>query len=246
MHLATRCRGRTLVRQRVLRSHRWPRSCIRRLVLVRWFAPAWVLLCVAGAALATTASAQTAPPTPQSDPGTVVEAFERARGAADVDSALALFSDSAVISMQGRTTEAFTGPNQLRTYMQTIGTRFQIVMRSRPLVQGNTVTWTERDMFFGRALDATVVAVVTNGRIVSLAYRDSQLDASRAELADAGPQPLSIPAIAWPIGLAVVSGLLLGIVFGRPRRKASVSHLDGRLLLALQQQRERDAERKAA
>lgn len=213
-------------------------------MLLRWLAPAWVVLCVAGAAVATRASAQTA--TPPSDPSSVVEAFERARGAEDVDGALALFADSAVITMQGRTSEAFRGPNQLRTYMQTIGTRFQIVMRSRPLVQGNTVTWTERDLFFGHVLDATVVAVVINGRIVSLAYRDSQLDSSRAELANAGPPPLPIPAIAWPMGLTLLSGLLLGIVFGRPRRKASISHLDGRLLLALQQKRERRTDQRAA
>ncbi len=206
-------------------------------MLLRWFAPAWIALWLAGAALVTTATAQTAPiSTPSSDPSLVVEAFQRARGANDVDGALALFSNSAVVSMEGRTTEAYRGPTQLRTYMQTIGTRFQIVMRSRPLVEGNTVTWTERDEFFGHALDATVVAVVNEGHIVSLSYRDTQLGLSRAELAAqaGGSRPLDIPTIAWPIGISVLSGLLLGIVFGRRRRKESVSQLDGRLLVALQ------------
>ncbi len=215
---------------------------------MRWksFALACLVLGVASAALATTAAAQTAPmPAPQADPGSIVEAFERARGAADVDGALALFSDSAVVSMQGRTSETFTGSKQLRTYMQTIGTRFQIVMRSRPIVQGNTVTWTERDLFFGHALDATVVAVVMDGRIVSLAYRDSQLDATRAELANAGNPPLEVPSIAWPIGISVLGGLLLGIVFGRRPPRESVSQLDGRLLLALQRRRGR-TDQKAA
>jgi hypothetical protein len=105
-------------------------------------------------------------------------------------------------------------------------------------VQGTIVTWTERDQFFGHALDATVIAVVSGGKIVSLTYRDNQLDAPRSELAgEAGPQP-RIPTIAWPIGLTVISGLLLGFVFGRPRHKASVSQLDGRLLLALRRERE--------
>ena len=206
-------------------------------------------MCVAGALLAAaqTAAAQNAPlPNPRPDPAAVVEAFLRARGADDVDGALALFSDSAMISMSGATNETFSGPTRLRSYMQTIGTRFQIVMRSKPLVQGDTVTWTERDQFFGHALDAKVVAIVIDGRIVSLSYRDAQTDASRAELANAGNAPLDIPTIAWPLALAVLGGLLLGIVFGRPRRPASVSNLDGRLLLALQRERERRTDRKAA
>ena len=184
-------------------------------------------------------------PIPQTDPSMVVEAFERARGADDVDGAMALFADTALVTMEGRTNESFTGPTQLRTYMQTIGTRFQIVMRSRPLVQGTIVTWAERDQFFGHSLDATVIAVVSGGKILSLTYRDNQLDAPRSQLAGAPGPEQQIPSIAWPIGLTVIGGLLLGFVFGRPRRKASVSQLDGRLLLALQRERER-SEKKAA
>jgi hypothetical protein len=118
-------------------------------------------------------------------------------------------------------------------------------MRSKPLVQGTIVTWTERDQFFGHVLDATVIAVVSGGKIVSLTYRDGQVDAPRSQLAgEAGPEP-RIPTIVWPIGLTVIGGLLLGFVFGRPRRKASMSQLDGRMLLALRRELER-TEKKAA
>jgi hypothetical protein len=72
---------------------------------------------------------------------------------------------------------------------------------------------------------------------VSLSYRDNLQDPSRADLANAANRPLDIPTIAWPIVISVVGGLLLGIVFGRRRRKESVSNLDGRLLVALQRRR---------
>jgi hypothetical protein len=208
---------------------------MRTRVHLRWFLLASLAACLLSIALVARVAAQVTQ-APQMDPSMVVEAFERARGAEDVDGAMALFTDSAVVTMEGRTNEAFTGQAQLRTYMQTIGTRFQIVMRSRPVVQGAIVTWTERDQFFGHILDATVIAVVSGGKIVSLTYRDNQLDAPRGQLA-APDQTRGIPAIVWPVGLVIVSGLLLGLTFGRPRRKASVSQLDGRLLLALQHQR---------
>jgi hypothetical protein len=205
-------------------------------------AAAWVLWAMAGSSVAAQGT-----PTPQPDPASVVEAFERARGAADVDAALAQFADTAVITIRGRTTMTFAGATQLRSYMQSIGTRFQIVMRSRPLVQGSTVTWTERDQFSGQTLDATVVAVVSAGRIVSLTYRDDLSDASRSALAAGvgNAQPRQLPSIAWPAGLALLGLGCLAVVFGRPRRKATRSQLDGRLLIELRRERER-SEKKAA
>src|SRR5690242_17293837 len=133
--------------------------------------------------LATTTAAAQGIPTPQPEAGLVVETFERARGTGNVDVALDQFTDTAVITIQGRTSQSFSGPVQLRNYMQTIGTRFQIVMRSRAIVQGSTVTWTERDQFAADSLDTTVVAVVSGGRIVALTYRDSANATSRSVLA---------------------------------------------------------------
>jgi hypothetical protein len=178
-------------------------------------------------------------PTPSPDPGGVVEAFERARGAGDVEAALAQFADTAVITVQGRTIQTYAGPTQMRAYMQAIGTRFQIVLRSRPIAQGSTVTWTERDQFMGQTLDATVIAVVSGGRIVSLTYRDNQPDASRSALAAApgSSRPRQLPSLAWPAGLALLGIASLAVVFGRPRRKASRSELDGRLLVELRRDR---------
>jgi hypothetical protein len=188
-------------------------------------------------------------PTPQPNPGLVIETFERARGAGNVDGALALFTDTAIITVQGRTSQSFTGPLQLRNYMQTIGTRFQIVLRTRPIVQGSTVTWTERDQFVGDSLDATVVAIVSGGRIVALTYRDGPDATPRSVLAGLTTEsrPGEPPTLAWPLALVAAGIGLITLVFGRPRRKASTSQLDGRLLVALQRERERpEVERKAA
>jgi hypothetical protein len=196
--------------------------------------------------VATTVAAQ-GTPTPQPSPSLVVEAFERARGEGDVDAALGVFADTAVVTLQGRNRQSFTGPVQLRNYLQTIGTRFRIVMRSKPLVQGSTVTWTERDQFTGDAIDATVVAIVSGGRIVALTYRDGQDAAPRSVLAglESPPQRAHVPSLAWPAALGALGMGLVAVVFGRPRRKASTSQLDGRLLAALKRQRDRP-ESKAA
>src|SRR5579871_3521152 len=74
------------------------------------------------AVLATTVAAQTT----QYDPAQVVEAYERARGAGDIDAAMAEFADSAVITIQGGNTISYVGSARLRMFMQTIGTRFHI------------------------------------------------------------------------------------------------------------------------
>src|SRR5689334_16695282 len=112
---------------------------------------------VISGSLASTAAAQTPPATTK--PQDVVDAFELARGAGDVDAALAQLSDTAVITIENRTsTRSYTGAVQLRTYLQNIGTRFQTMMRSRSLVEGTSVTWTERDQIGTLAIDATVVA----------------------------------------------------------------------------------------
>jgi hypothetical protein len=215
-------------------------------VFLRCFGLACLTAGVLSGVVTATVAAQ-GTPTPQPNPSLVVETFERARGAGDVDAALGVFADTAVITLQGRARQSFTGPVALRNYLQTIGTRFRIVLRSRPIVQGSTVTWTERDQFGEEAIDTTVVAIVSGGRIVALTYRDSQDVAARAVLAGVatGPQTAQVPSVAWPAALAALGLGLIALVFGRPRRKASTSQLDGRLLIALQRQRDREDDRAA-
>ena len=206
---------------------------IRSAALVILGALLWLTL-GASAALAQTQSV---------DPSQVVDAFENARGAGDLDAALAQLADDAVVTVQGRTTRAYAGQDQVRMYMQTFGLRFQTLMRSKPLVEGNKVTWTERDEYSSsQAMDSTVIAIVTGNRISSLIYRNSDpFGAPTASKASTAPQGRELPSVTWPAALSLLGFAVLGVVFGRPRRRASQSQLDGRLLFALQRQRAQDA-----
>jgi hypothetical protein len=110
------------------------------------------------------------------------------------------------------------------------------------MVQGSSVTWTERDQMGGQSLDATVVAVVSAGRIVALTYRDSNPAGTPGRLAlqNTRVHIVQVPSWAWAVGLAGFGLGLVGLVFGRPRRKASRSQLDGRLLVALRREHQLD------
>ena len=191
-----------------------------------------VFLAVGGPA---SVSAQ-APP----DPKQVVDAYERARAAGNLDAALAQFADDAVITVQGRSSKSYAGRDQVRSYLDTVGVRFKTVMRSTPLVQGVTVTWTERDEFPTMALDATVIAIVRSGVISSLIYRDSDPFGFVPDAAGASAPapPRELPSYAWPAALVLLGTALMTAVFGRPRRRASRSRLNGHLLLALQGRRQ--------
>lgn len=205
------------------------------------------LTAIALLALATTAAAAQSTPTPVDDPQHVIERFELARGAGDVDAALANMSDTAVITIQNQTSaHSYTGSVQLRGYLQTIGTRFQTLMRSRPLVQGNTVTWTERDQVDYQVIDATVVAIVSAGQIVAITYRDTNPLGTPGRLGarPAHEQSLPVPTLVWPAGLAIVGLVVITAMFARPRRKASQSQLDGRLLVALRREHRLDFEKR--
>jgi hypothetical protein len=181
---------------------------------------------------------------PAESPRHVVDAFELARGAGDVEGALSQLADTAVITVQNKhSSHAFNGPVELRTYMQGAGTHFQTIMRSSPVVQGDRVTWTERDQFGSQSVDATVVALVSRGQIVSLTYNDSESAGGPGRLAAAGArQPLQVPSFAWPAGLVAAGLVMLGLVFGWPRRKVSESQLNGRLVVALRRDREMEME----
>src|ERR1051326_7496736 len=205
----------------------------------------WVGAAVAVALLAMLASSAAAQSMPETDEvQQVIERFELARGAGDVDGALAQLADTAVITVQSQSmTRSFSGAAQLRGYMQSIGARFQTVMRSRPMVQGRSITWTERDQVGNQPVDTTVVAVVSAGHIVSLIYHDTNPVGTPGRLGaqNTRGQPVrQVPSGAWAASLAVLVLALIGFVFGRPRRKASQSELDGRLLVALRRDHQLD------
>ena len=185
----------------------------------------------------TSASAQALPGT---TPQTVIEAFEQARSAGDLDSALAQFEDDAVIALQGSASVSYHGKDQVRTYLHTFGVQYRTVLRSTPEVQGNTVTWTEHDEIEHHAWDMTVLAVVRSGYIASLWYHQSE-PGSVAPQATGQRRPGELPAVTWLGLLGLLGMLLLGLVSRRPRQHGSASQLDGRLLRALRSRHERRA-----
>jgi hypothetical protein len=191
-------------------------------------------------ALVTSTAAVSAQSTPTStDPLQVVDAFELARGAGEVDAALAQLADTAVITVQSDSTRSYSGAVQMRTSLQNSGIRFQTIMRSRRHVQGNSVTWIERDEYGTHPVEATVIAIVEDGHIVALSYRatDPPTASGRTDPATAR-QPIQLPNAAWAGALAVIGSGLLAGVSALPRRKASRSQLHGRLLVGLHRERE--------
>src|ERR1051325_9803310 len=143
------------------------------------------------------------------DPSQTVEAFQLARGAGKLDAVMAQLADDAVVTVQGRTTRAYAGRDQVRMYMETFGMRFETVMRSKPLVEGNKVTWTERDEYVSnQARDATVIAIVTGNQISSLIYRNSDpFGAPTPSKATVTSRGRELPSAIWPAALAVLGGL---------------------------------------
>jgi ketosteroid isomerase-like protein len=185
-------------------------------------------------------------------PSAVVESYERARAQGDVDAALATFADGAVVTVQGRDAQSFTGRDQVRVFLQTLGLEFQTIMKSAPHVEGTVVSWTEREQAPRQSVDAQVQAVVSAGQITSLRYVQGEPFGGFTRPAPpappaAAPGPRELPSAAWPAALALVCLTLLVLVFGRPRGQASRSELDGRLLSSMQRARQcDDAESKAA
>ncbi len=192
-------------------------------------------LLVVVAALVPTALAQPAPSQTPEDRLNVVQAYQQARSAGDVDMALAQFGDNAVINIQGRSTMTFNGRDEMRRYLQGVGVHFKTLMRSEPTVQGSAVMWTERDVFGSQAIDQTVTAIVNSGHIVSITYRTTDTLPTSTQVTT------QLPSYTWPVALSLVCAGLLFVAFGLPRRRTSRSQLDGQLLVALRDERTKRA-----
>src|SRR5690349_5529393 len=108
---------------------------------------------------ATGALAQTS-----NDSETVVDQLAQARTGGDVERAMALFADDAVITIQsGRATQVFAGSEQVRAYLRSVLMPTHVLMRSVYRVDGPFVRWTEREEHTTLTLDATVQATVQSG-----------------------------------------------------------------------------------
>jgi hypothetical protein len=208
----------------------WPSSCIPR--HMRWLRAALATVAIFWLG-GRVAAAQTM------DAQAVVESFEQARANGDVDQALAAFADESVVMLQGRGMRSYAGAAQVRFYLETIGVKTKAVMRSAYRSDGVVVSWTERDRDERQMMDVVGQAIVRSGRITSLTYR--QTDAIGA--ADAPLRPISgreVPSIVWPSALGFGGVLALTIAFAWPRRPASRSELDGRMLESMRRSSPRE------
>jgi hypothetical protein len=188
------------------------------------------------AASATPIAAQQVDPT-----AAVVDSFERARAAGDVNAAIGQFADDAVVTVQaGRSSQVFAGRDQIRAYLLNMAMPSRALMRSAYRIDGPFVRWTERDEAPQQMVDSMVQATIRAGRITSLIYQQSEpYGVQSAPARAAANQPAQVPSLAWAAALAS-TGLLLVLLCSRPRRRASRSELDGRLLAAMRQSSARE------
>lgn len=143
-----------------------------------------LLLVLAGPALAQ-----------EPDPLTVLEAYDLALKAKDVEGALALFADDAVLTTgQGQ----FVGKEEIRSWLERLVTQNERIEVFGREAAGDTVTWQNK---FFRAdlpalkdapLEAKAEATITAGKIktfASILTDDSQarLDAAAATSTDSAP-----------------------------------------------------------
>ncbi len=168
------------------------------------------------------------------DPLTVMEAYDLALGAKDVEGALALFADDAVLTTrQGQ----FVGKEQIRTWLERLVTQNASIEVANRQVSGNKVTW---DNQFFRAdlaslsnepLAAKAEATIEAGKIKtfsSLLTDEAQAKLEAAQSAQDGTTtapaqdsaaPAQLPstggaytsALLLPVILAIAGGLLLAV-----------------------------------
>lgn len=130
------------------------------------------------------------------DPLAVMEAYDLALNAGDVDGALALFADDAVLTTrQGQ----FVGKEQIRTWLERLVTQNERIEVAGRAVAGDKVTW--QNQFFrtdlpglsNAPLEAQAEAVVEAGQIKT--FSSILTDESQAKLdAALAEQPAAAPA----------------------------------------------------
>jgi len=168
-----------------------------------------------------------------SDPPVVIDAYERARDAHNVDAALAQFADDATITVEGGMPQAFAGRDQIRRFLAVVVSHSAPRLTSSRHVVGNTVTWTERDQGQLLAmLDLSVEAVVRDGKIHSIVYRLGPPPPPPPSSAATSvvPTPLLGAAFVGAVSLLAI-GLRMVLAGSRPTRPPS--RLRGHLLAEL-------------
>jgi hypothetical protein len=162
----------------------------------------------------------------------LVDSFEAARNQHDIEGALSLFTDDAVVT--DRSGHNHIGKDQIRQYLLLTSMRGHSVPSDVHQVGTNQVAWTERLTTQVSNLEFGVEARLQDGKIKALVY-DGGPNSGRLEpLTDTSG---SLPAL---LGMAVVALVLWAGVAGvsvglpLPRRALAASSLRGRLVPALQ------------
>jgi hypothetical protein len=164
-------------------------------------------------------------------PTAVVDSYERAWGEQNVDAAMAMLTDDAIITLQDARTRALKSPRQIREFLANSGVQAVPVLTSMRQVEGGKVTWSER-INYGQSLnapDVTVEAMVVNGKIQSLVYRPGRL-VSAGQPASTQSSDVSRESAAMALAAVLLLGLGLLSLAGVRRRVISSSQLRGRLL----------------
>lgn len=164
------------------------------------------------------------------DPLSVVNAFNAASIARDVDAELALFADDATASFPGQPEpNFFKGKEEIRKWLETdTGNNIHLEVSNLKVV-GNKVTWNavvsdDELRKLGVALEGSAEATVENGKIKAFTFAISaesvaKLNAAIAQLPTTGGEPQ--PSPAWLIALVGIAVMLAGLVALRRSTRAS-------------------------
>jgi hypothetical protein len=157
----------------------------------------------------------------------ILDSYERAWGQHDVEGALAVLADNAVITFQSPRSRSLNNRQQIRDFIQNGDLQSAPVLTMGRQVDGNAVNWSERieDQVLG-ATDLTVQAIVEGGKIQSLVYRSGRI------LRSPGIPAASVTPQAAGAALAAVVLLAFGLLSlaGVRSRVTSGSHLRGRMM----------------
>jgi hypothetical protein len=161
----------------------------------------------------------------------LVDSFEAARSRRDVEAAVALFTDDAVI--RDRSGREHVGKEQIRQFMLLTASRGRTLPVAVHAIGNNRIAWTERITTQVSTLEFNVEAVVQDGRIKALIYGDGVGSGRVEPLTDTSG---SLPALLGVGTVALVLSASVAVVsLGLPRRELAGSALEGHLVTGLQQ-----------
>jgi hypothetical protein len=163
------------------------------------------------------------------EPPRIVDAFARARAERDLDAALSLFTDNAVVSLERGREQVFAGKTEIRHLLTVLDLSAPLITASpAPLATSpNTITWSESDQQ-NPTRELTGEATIEGGKIARLVYRPGTLVPTQ----QVPTQNMSLVALSS--GASMVAVVLFGVGLGslvtvRPQRIAR-SALQGRLV----------------